>query len=296
MRPTGIVLFSLLVTVFQPGNTHQQLERRGVGATHPGSKPDSASCLDSLRASDSIIAVVTMRVRPRKKGASLPKDFEAFFAQEFRSRLKLPAGLELSVMRGWDTCDSAQTTCTSGVPVIGSSAYATARSDGTLSDIGVADFSLTPAFSDSVASILLQMSKEHAVPFGLSSGSIPIEIFIHPEGRTDTVTRERQLFRVKIPHYQLQFRKAAVTEKMEPPRYPLNAERSGIGDTLELSYTILRNGTVAPRSIELRDGRYRDFVQPVITALAKARFEPASIGGCRVATWVTQQFVFVPYR
>jgi TonB family protein len=87
-----------------------------------------------------------------------------------------------------------------------------------------------------------------------------------------------------------------VTEKMEPPRYPLNAERAGIGDTLELSYTILRNGTVAPRSIELRNGRYRDFVQPVITALAKARFEPASIGGCRVATWVTQEFMFAPYR
>ena len=258
-----------------------------------GAIRDTTGCLDTLRASDSISAVVTMSVKPQNKKTNLPKDFEGLVAQEFRSRLKVPSSLALSVMQGWDSCDSAQKTCTSGVLVMGSRIYGKAHSDGTLSDIGVVDLSLTPTFSDSVRSILLQMSKEHAIPFFTSSESIPLEIFIGAEDRADTVARERQLFRVIVPRYRLQFKDAG-PQKTEIPKYPRNAEGSGIGDTLVFTFTILRNGTVAPGSIDLRSGHYRDFVQPVVNSLTHSTFEPASIGRCRVATWVTRTFVFQP--
>lgn len=297
MRPIGIVLLSLMFTLFQLRDARQLVDQRTIGATDRENKPDTITCLDTLRTGDSITAVMKMTLKPQNKRDKLPKDFEGLVAQEFRSRLKLPPVLPLSVMRGWDSCDTAaaQKTCASGVLVIGSTVYATAQSDGTLSDISAVDLSLTPQFSDSVLSVLLQVSKARLIPFFTSPKSIPLEIFIEPEANADTVARERQLFRVSIPRYRLKFKSAGWAQKKELPKYPRNAEASGVGDTLVLSYTILRNGTVVPTSIDLRRGHYRDFVKPVVTSLMNSTFEPASIGGCPVATWVTQTFMFLPH-
>jgi TonB family protein len=293
MKTLGIISLLLFFTVAVPGHKSRLGRSRAESPAH-GNKPDTAACLDTLRTSDSITAVVKMSVNPQNKKTKLPKDFEGLVAQEFRSRLKLPPSLPLSVMRGWDSCDTTAVprTCSSGVLVIETIVYATAHSDGTLSDISVVDLSLTPGFSDSVRSILLQLSKERLIPFFTSPESIPLEIFVGPEDNADSVARERQLFRVTIPRYKLQFKSAGSPRKREFPKYPRNAEMAGIGDTLVLSYTILRNGTVAPNSIDLRSGHYRDFVKPVVTYLTNSTFEPATIGGCRVATWVTRTFMF----
>jgi hypothetical protein len=238
-----------------------------------------------------------MSVKPQNKGDKLPKDFEGLLAQEFRSRLKLPSNLSLSVMRGWDSCDTGtvQKSCSSGVLMIGNTVYATANSDGTLSNLSAVDLSLTPEFSDSVLSVLRQMSNERLVPFFTSAKSIPLEIFIEPAENPDTVARERQLFRASIPRYKSRFKNPGWREPKDLPKYPRNAESSGVGDTLVLTYTILRNGTVAPNSIDLRSGHYRDFVKPVVTSLLTSKFDPATIGGCPVATWVTQKFMFLPH-
>jgi TonB family protein len=297
MKALGIVSLSLFFTFAASGGKPQSGTSGAVTSTASGNNPDTAACLDSLSTRDSIAAVVTMSVKPQNKRTKLPKDFEGLVAQEFRSRLKLPSSLSLSVMRGWDSCDTTalQRTCSSGVLVIGSTVYATAHSDGTVSDISVVDLSLTPEFSDSVRSILLQLSKERLFPFFTSPESIPLEILIGPEDHADTVARARQLFRVTIPRYRLPFKGAAWIKK-GGPKYPLNAERAGVGDTLVLTYTVLRNGTVAPSSIDLRSGHYRDFVKPVVTYLTNSTFEPATIGGCRVATWVTQTFIFAVRR
>lgn len=293
MKTLGIISLSLFFSLVASGAKPQPGSPGSVTSTAPGNKADTAACLDTLRTSDSIAAVVTMSVKPQNKRTKLAKDFEGLVAQEFRSRLKVPSNLSLSVMRGWDSCDTTavQRTCSSGVLVIGSTVYATAHSDGTLSDVSVVDLSLTPEFSDSVRSILLQLSKERLIPFFTSPESIPLEIHIGPEDHADTVARARQLFRVTIPRYRLPFKGAGWIQK-GGPKYPLNAERAGVGDTLVLSYTILRNGTVAPSSIDLLKGHYRDFVKPVVTYLINSIFEPATIGRCRVATWVTQTFMF----
>ena len=51
---------------------------------------DTAGCLDTLQASDSVFAVVKMSVRPQIPKTRLPPDFEGLFVQEFRSRLESP--------------------------------------------------------------------------------------------------------------------------------------------------------------------------------------------------------------
>jgi TonB-like protein len=181
--------------------------------------------------------------------------------------------------------------------VLETTAYATAHSDGTLSDISVVDLSLTPVFSDAVRSALLRMSSERAtpivraIPMVPSYQAIPLGIDISLAQHPDTVAQERQLFRVKSPHYRREFKNVAPT-KGQSVKYPWSAQLAGVGDSIVLSYTILSDGTVAAQSVRLRGGNYQDFVEPVLSSLAKTTFEPATIGGCRVATWVQQAFVF----
>jgi hypothetical protein len=183
MKTLCIISLSLFFTLVGLVDNVQLPGSRAVAFTAHGNKSDTTTCLDTLRPSDSVHAVVKMSVKPHKKRTKLPKDFEGLFAEEFRSRLKLPSSLSLSVMRGWDSCDSTAVprTCSSGVLVIGNTVYATANSDGTLSDISAVDLSLTPEFSDSVLSVLLRMSKERLIPFFTSPKSIPLEIFIELE-------------------------------------------------------------------------------------------------------------------
>jgi hypothetical protein len=290
MRPKRAVVLAIMLAPIMAGAA-TQLASEDLPSARRTIGRDTTGCLDTLRASDSISAVVKMSVQPQDKKTKLPADFEGLFAQEFKSRFRTPNRLPLSVMRGSAPCDTVQKTCASGLMMLGSKAYAYARSDGTLSRVGVVDPSLTPVFSDSVRSVLLKLSSEHLVPFSPSPKPIPIEIFIGVDQHADTVPRERQLFRVTIPRYRLEF-KHADQSKIERPRYPQNALAAGVGDTLVLTFTILPNGRVAPESVDYHGGHYRDFVRPVLASLERSIFTPARIGECRVATWVSQTFVF----
>jgi hypothetical protein len=294
MRAKRAAVFAILLAPILVGETTQLASKDSPAARRTIAR-DTTGCLDTLRASDSISAVIKMSVQPQDKKTKLPADFEGLFAQEFKSRFRTPSSLPLSVMRGSAPCDTVQKTCASGMMWLGSKAYAFAHSNGTLSRVGVVDPSLTPDLSDSVRSVLLQLSSEHLVPLFPSREPIPIEIFFGIDQHPDTVSRERQLFRVTIPRYRLEF-KHAHHSKIERPRYPPNAEAAGVGDTLVLTFTILPNGRVAPGSVDYHRGRYRDFVQPVLSSIERSVFIPARIGDCRVAEWISQQFIFAMRR
>jgi TonB family protein len=253
---------------------------------------DTTGCLDTLRASDSVSAVVKMSVGPQDRKAKLPADFEGLFVQEFRSRLNVPKNLPLGVMVGWKPCDSVSHRCAGGVLMFGSHGYFIAHPTGTLSRIGVVDLSLTPAFSDSVRAVLERISQEKMSPFLNSKDSIPLKISIGVEQHSDTVPTVRHLFRVTIPRYNLPFTYAAYPKDAKPPKYPSIAERRGVGDSVGVTFTVLHDGSVAPQSVDVQAGTYRDFMQSVFDRLATTRYVPANVGGCRVATWVRQNFVF----
>lgn len=254
---------------------------------------DTTGCLDTLRAGDSVSAVVTMSVRPQDSKVNLPSDFEGLFVQEFRSRLKVPHSLPLSVMMGWTPCDSATRRCVGGVLMLGARAYAVAHSTGTLSRIGVVDLSLTPAFSDSVRAALEWVSEEKLSPFFKAVDSIPLEISIGVQQHSDTVPPGRHLFRVTIPHYSLPFTNADLPKNTKGPKYPSKGASSGVGDTVTVTFAILPDGSVAPRSVDVQKGRYADFIRSVLDRLVTTRYLPARIGGCAVASWQAQTFVFV---
>jgi hypothetical protein len=253
---------------------------------------DTVGCLDTLHASDSVNAVIKMSVRPQERKTKLPPDFEGLFVQEFRSRLKVPSNLPLSVMRGWAPCDSASHKCVGGVLMLGSQAYATIHRDGAVSRILVIDLALTPALADTVRVVLLRMANEKAVPFFNGPDSIPLDISIDVEQHPDTVPAWRHLFRTTIPHYGLQFTPAEWPKNAKGPKYPSIAERARVADSVTLTFAILSDGTVAPQSVDLQAGHYTDFIRSVFERMATMHYVPGRIGNCHVATWETQSFVF----
>jgi len=253
---------------------------------------DTVGCLDTLHATDSITAVIKMTVKPQDSKTKLPPDFEGLFVQEFRSRLKVPSNLPLSVMEGWTPCDSRSHKCASGVLIVGSQAYATAHRDGAVSRIAVVDFALTPALANAVGTVLQVMAKDRAFPFFSGPDSIPLDISIHTEQRPDTVPTGRYLFRARIPHYAFQFSPAEWPTDARGPKYPSIAERARVPDSVALTFSILPDGTVAPQSVDLQAAHYTDFVRAVFDRIATMRYVPGRIGSCPVATWGAQSFLF----
>lgn len=296
MKPVGVFALSVLVA---PLIATGAVQFTGVPNRQPGASAirDTVRCLDTLHASDSINAVVKMSVKAQDPKTKLPPDFEGLFVQEFRSRLKVPSNLSLSVMNGWSPCDSASHKCAGGVLTLGSQAYATIHSDGAVSRILVVDLALTPALADTVRVVLQRMGTDKAVPFFSGPDSIPLDISINDEQRPDTVPAWRHLFWATIPHYGLQFTPAEWPKNARGPKYPSIAERAQVEDSVILAFSILSDGTVAPQSVDLQVYHYADFIRSVYERLATIHYVPGRIGTCPVTTRGRQSFMFrVPWR
>ncbi len=282
----GFLLMSLITT----GATHLTQQSSPKPGSH--AVADTIGCLDTLQATDSISAVVTMSVAPQDRRIKLPPDFEGLFVQEFRSRLKIPKHLALSVVTGWPPCDSASHSCAGAALMLGSKARATAHPGGTLSRIIVVDFALVPDLTDSVRALLQKLSDEKLVPFFTAPDSIPLDISIHVEANPDTVPQFRHLVRATVPHYNLRYKEANWPKGTRGPKYPSVAERAGVEDSVDLSFTILSDGTVAPQSVAVNAGYYRDFIRAVFERLATIHYVAARIGSCPVPTSTRQRFLF----
>lgn len=253
----------------------------------------SAGCLDTLHATDSVWSVAKLSVRAQDTTKRLPKDFEAFFAQEFRRRFHVPTRLALSVVRGAPPCDSTGSRCAGGYLDISATAYATAHFDGKLSEIEVVDATLTPTLADTVRSVLEAMSRE-----GLSAetdaNSIPIVVHLETDANPDTVPALRQIFRARVPRYDYAFRNASMPESGLRPQYPQVALLAGIGDSVMIAFTLNPEGKLVPESLELMRATYRDFIASVLTALERTQYHPARLGDCPVSTRTSQRFLFTP--
>jgi hypothetical protein len=253
---------------------------------------DNVGCLDTLHAGDSVTTVIKMVVVPRDSGAVLPADFENLFAEEFRARFKVPAKMGLSVVRGVAPCDSVGSRCARGMLDFAAFAYATAQSNGKLTDIMVLDVALTPALADSVTSALRAMSREALGPPTGGVDSIPVIVRLEREDSPDSVPPYRQILKVTLPRYNLPFSYAMMPASGVDAKYPFTARLVGLGDSVTVAYTVQSDGAIVPESIELVKANYRDFVTAVADALLATRYHPARLGDCAVATRMEQRFVF----
>jgi hypothetical protein len=245
-----------------------------------------------MKPSDSVKAVVKMSVRPLDPRASVPRDLEGFFVQEFRNRLKRPGAFPLSVMRGWGSCDKRANRCSSGALMFGVRGYVTAHNDGKLSRVSLVDISQTPAFVDSVKSALQTMTRDLAGPNPGDVDSIPLRFAIELEQNPDSIPAYRKLFLIALPHYNVPFTMADYPKNAKPLKYPAAAQLRGVDDTVTVTFTVLDNGSVAPESVDLEKFHYREFIESVFTALSTTIYRPARIGSCPVASWDVQSFEF----
>jgi TonB family protein len=262
-----------------------------VGSSRPGGA-HTVGCLDTLQAADTVSMVVKMSVASLDPKIELPKDFESLFVQEFRSHFRMPATLPLNVVKGAEPCDSLGSRCAGGILNLGALAYATARSDGKLSDIQVVDIALTPLFADSVNSALRWMTRSEMSPPTGDKDSIPLVIQIGPEEAPDSVPAVRHVFSAKIPRYNWPFTYAAMPAAGVHAAYPFAARLANVEDSVTLAFTVDADGAIAAESIELVSANYRDFVTSVLDALSRTRYHPAHLGDCAVATRMKQRFLF----
>ena len=262
-----------------------------VGSPRPANVA-TVGCLDTLQAADTVSMVVKMSVAPLDPKVELPKDFESLFVQEFRSHFRMPATLPLNVVKGAEPCDSLGSRCSGGILSLGALAYATARSDGKLSDIQVVDIALAPLFADSVNSALRWMTRSEMGPQTGDKDSIPLVIQIGPEEAPDSVPAVRHVFSAKIPRYDWPFTYAAMPAAGVNADYPFAARLAGLEDSVTLAFTVDADGAIATESLELVSANYRDFVTSVVDALGRTRYHPAHLGDCAVATRMKQRFLF----
>jgi len=149
-------------------------------------------------------------VAPQDPKTTLPRDFESIFAQDFRSLFRIPGKLPLSVVMGTPPCDSLGSRCVGGILTLGAVAYATAHSDGKLTDIEVVDAALTPSLADSVTAALQSMSRASLAPPVGDVDSVAIVLQLVPEESPDTVPALRQIFKAKVPRYGSPFSYASM--------------------------------------------------------------------------------------
>lgn len=238
-----------------------------------------------------MVSVVKLSVVPQDTSEKLQRDFEAFFAQEFRRRFRVPRKLPLSVVMGAPPCDSIGARCVGGYLDLSAIAYATAHYDGKLSDIQVIDATLTPDLADSVRSALETMSREGLGPT-MDADSMALIIRLEADPNPDTVPQERHVFRAKVPHYNLPFRYASMPAVGVEPRFPFTARLAGVGDSVAIAFTVDAEGRIAPESLELMRATYGDFVSSVVNTLQRTRYHPARLGDCPVSTRMSQRFLF----
>jgi TonB family protein len=249
-------------------------------------------CLDTLKSSDSIATVVRMTVAGQDSAVELPREFEGMFIQGFRSHFTLPKKLPLSVVTGWQPCDSLGSRCVGGVLNLGAAIYVTVHNDGTLSDAMVIDETMTPALADSMRAALVAMSRANDVPPFGKPDTIALGIRVTPQEAADTAKTWSYIFTAVVPHYSLPFSSARMPEAGINAPYPLNARLAGIEDSVTLAFTVDADGRVAAESIDLVSANYREFVSSEVNALLEARYHPAHLGDCAVATRMRQRFVF----
>jgi TonB family protein len=233
-----------------------------------------------------------MFVAAQDSAIKLPRDFAGMFIDGFRPHFTAPKKLPLSVVTGWQPCDSLGTRCASGVLNLSAAIYLTAHNDGTLSDANVIDETMTPDLADGLRAALVAMSRANDVPPVGETDMIALAIKVAPQESADSSQALSYLFKAVVPRYSWPFSSASMPEAGVNATYPLSARLAGVEDSVSLAFTVDAEGRIAPESIDLVSANYREFVASAVNALVKARYHPAHLGDCAVATRMKQRFLF----
>lgn len=76
------------------------------------------------------------------------------------------------------------------------------------------------------------------------------------------------------------------------PSYPFDMQREGVDGKAVFAFVVGADGKIAPETFTLTRATGRQFVQSALRSFRDARFVPATVEGCPVATLAAQPFTF----
>jgi hypothetical protein len=189
----------------------------------------------------------------------------------------------------------------SGAMATGSTAVEfTTTKTGAVEHVTVLATSLSPRFDQNVVDAITAAGVNGLPPIPEGSGGhVRYQLDVYatttkPETVSDTLGAvSASWVATAIPVWSQTAAAGALPGKAYNPGYPHAAlHGKGAGDSVLVQFVIGADGRVAPGTALLLHARYREFVESVSNELAAARFRPEAIGGCPVASIVSQPFAF----
>jgi TonB family protein len=223
----------------------------------------------------------------------VPVWYEEVFLQEVARRLRLPDPFLLSTYALLDSIPSMGTGRHRGYPT--ANATLAIRVAETNTTPALLTSSAVPAFDKALIEAVRATSRDSAVPplpEELQKKSVDFRLRITMADRPQ----------VGIPMFRARVPVAEFSKLVQPkpgniaPRYPDELRQKNIEGSVRVQFVVDESGSALEGTILILNADHLLFAKAVLDFLEKARFEPATIGGCPVAQVVEQPFTFTLWR
>jgi hypothetical protein len=262
---------------------------------------DSAcASLDVGRDSVRVLVVAKAAVdssNVRRRPPKLPPDFLPYVVEAVRMHYTPPATLPLPVM-GDAMPDSARPPGTPrprfpahprATRLLRVDAYFTLARTGPPRDIIVAHYAMSPPLEASVLDAIRALTPDDYGILPRGTDEVRVHLWMYPALSVDPM-QQQPFFTTWLRVYPRPLR--AGTRRVVRPRFPPDALRAGVADTIGAMFVVDEKGRVPFETIKIVHARYREFMQEVADAIRESEYYPATVDGCAVKSFTAQEFFF----
>lgn len=232
-------------------------------------------------------------VRTWPPGA-LPAVYDTLLLESLAAHFHLPANLTVPALGGYRHAHGERPVNpdTSGPSFEGQVGF-TWRRDGRLGAAILTETSLSRPADDSLMRAVSELGAAGELPpFPPNVRADSVVALFTVGNMPDSLRIWRPLAVERVPVWMVSGVIHATRDL--GPRYPLEAERREVGDTVLVSFVVDTAGRPLMGTTRILAVHYNVFVHPVLEALQHWNFIPARIAGCPVAQRVEQPFIFRP--
>jgi TonB family protein len=317
ITPTRVVAIALGIALFQPLR---------ITARAQAAPPRQCSDVLSAPTRDSVLLRVMLTVHAFDRERDLPSSMQFDFGEAVRAHLVLPRPLGADAYEMSGDTSAART---ARLPLRGSFA-ATLTAEGRVVRASTTGGAGNPEFDNAVLTALRAIDSTDHLSFadaGLPKDDVRIRVEI---AARDTTAKagSAMLDRVVIsaisstnagfpnpgvppafapipadtaagiPLFSFRVPVRAVTDALKQIpgigglRYPTNRRQPGSSGQVQLSFVVDADGAVEPASMQVVDATQREYADATLDAMAKFRYRPLEIEGCRVRALAEQPFGF----
>lgn len=263
-----------------------------------------SACALPTPAHDSVHVVVTAVAKVDSTNEddlrTLPTDFLPYVVEAVRIHFTPPARLDLLSLadgmpvptsRWSDHADMrpAAQGPRRATPLLAVDAYFTLDSKRAPRDVVIGRASMNHALGERIAAAIAAITPGD---YGLlPQDADGVRIHLHVGAIPFDTPTEQPFFATWLPVYQVQHLASALPPFTQPV-YPSAARSVGVGDSVVTGFVIGADGHAIPGTIDILAARFKDFIDPVVSAILHNRYDPAVAEGCAVSSTVNQYFSF----